>query len=668
MPVTVGQERVRIQQCSLHKRDTTISLPPDANIHSATSISSREESIGMDTSGTHTPPCPVQLNGAFERGIATVLSSPLRAALMLWLIVCAVLLVKDYGTLSLALGDTDDAMRLVQWRAFLDGAGWYDLHIERVQPPDGLPSHWSRLVDAGLLVLYRLFAFFFPHGTAETLMRAIWPLLWILPALLATIAMAVRVGGQVAGWGTLAIAAFAVQATIQFIPGRIDHHNVQIALALSALACALWSDARRTAAAGAGLLVGLSLTIGLEALPLIVATSAIVVLRAATDKQRISSTLVTFGLTLAGSAIAGLTLTQPPGQWWSHTACDAMAANLALPVAAAGIALAISSRPAMKGRNTIERLLMLGPAPLLAGLLFYILDPACIKGPFARVDPALFPIWLDNVKEIAGIGDFIRDGNFSTLLLYHSYPLIALAAGLLLTFLRPAIIRTDVFIYLLTAHALTVLLGLKAVRLMSYAIWLSLPVMGLVLAVLWQRLAVTILPRRILLGIGLSPLPVLMLSALLLSAGDGKAKATVSLATPGNPSSTASTDCRATTAIKPLATLPAGRMAAPIDMGPAILAISPHAVLAAPYHRLDRGIIDNHALFAGSPDNGLRIALRWKLDYVVVCPTGSGKGEKLDTLHAALAAGHPPFWLRPVSLEGATPLKVYRVTFRGSRN
>ena len=621
----------------------------------------------MDTSGTHPHPCPVKLNGGFERGIAAILSSPIRGAVALWLIVCVILLVKDYGSLSIALGDTDDAMRLVQWRAFLDGAGWYDLRIDRIQPPDGLLSHWSRLVDAGLLVLYRLFAVFLPHEAAETMMRAVWPLLWLLPSLLAIVAMAMRAGGRSAAWGTLAVAAFAVQATIQFIPGRIDHHNVQIALALGTLACALWSDTRRIAAAGAGLLAGLDLTIGLEALPLIVAASTIVVLRAVMNRQPESSPLTVFGLSLAGSTFAGLALTQPPGEWWSLTACDAMAVNMAIPVAAAGITLAALSGPAMGGEHAMKRLLRLAPVPVLTGALFYMLDPACLKGPFARVDPALFPIWLNQVKEIDSIGDFIRDGNFSTLVLYHSYPVIALIAGMVVARLRPTGVRPGAFILLLAAHALTVLLGLKAVRLMSYATWLSLPVMGVVVAMIWQRFSVTILPRRILVGIGLSPLPVLMLSALLLATGDNKAESALSLDTSGNTISVAPTDCRATATLAPLAKLPAGRMAAPIDMGPAILALSPHTVLAAPYHRLDRGIIDNHALLTGSPDDGLRIALRWKLDYVAVCPTGTGGKKKTDTLHAALAAGRPPFWLREIPLEGATPLKVYRVTFRGSR-
>ncbi len=625
----------------------------------------------MAPSGTHLSPCPVELNGGFERSIAAILSTPVRGAVALWLIVCAILLAKDYGTLSLTLGDTDDAMRLVQWRAFLDGAGWYDLHINRVQPPDGFLSHWSRLIDAGLLLLYRLFALVLPYGKAETLMRAIWPLLWLLPALLALIAMAMRAGGRMAAWGTLVVAAFAVQATIQFIPGRIDHHNVQIALALGMLACALWSDERRAAAACAGLLGGLDLAVGLEALPLIVTASAIVVLRAVTNRRSEDNTLATFGLALAGSVLVGLALSRPPSQWWAYTACDAMAINLAIPAAVAGIAMAILSGPAMARRTIAEKLLYLAPAPILAGLLFYVLDPACLNGPFARVDPALFPIWLDNVKEIESIGDFIRDGKLATLVLYHLYPVIVLLAGIIAAVARPVGIRLDIFMLLLVAHGLAVLLGLKAVRLMSYAIWLSLPITGILVAAIWRRFSVTLLPRRILFGIGLSPLPILLISALLLSFDNADAESAITGITPGNSSSAAPVDCRAIATIMPLAELPPGRMAAPIDMGPAILALSRHTVLAAPYHRLDRGIIDNHALFTGSPDEGLRIALRWKLDYVTVCPAASGRSRKSrakDTLYTALATDHPPFWLDPVPMKNKTPLKVYRVTFRGSRD
>ena len=48
---------------------------------------------------------------------------------------------------------TDDAMRLVEVRDFLAGQGWFDLTQYRLSPPDGVPMHWSRLIDLPLAAL-----------------------------------------------------------------------------------------------------------------------------------------------------------------------------------------------------------------------------------------------------------------------------------------------------------------------------------------------------------------------------------------------------------------------------------------------------------------------------------------------------------------------------------
>src|SRR5207248_897810 len=75
--------------------------------------------------------------------------------------------------------DTDDAMRLAQLRGWLGGQGWFDLHQARIQPPEGYDTHWSRLIDAGLAGLLFLFGQFTDSVSAERLMRAWWPLLWL---------------------------------------------------------------------------------------------------------------------------------------------------------------------------------------------------------------------------------------------------------------------------------------------------------------------------------------------------------------------------------------------------------------------------------------------------------------------------------------------------------
>src|SRR4029077_9642130 len=140
----------------------------------------------------------------------------------------------------------------------LAGGGWFDLHEFRLDPPTGYDTHWSRLIDAGLAGLYLAFRPFVAPDLAEQLMRAVWPLLWLLAAMAAVTALAWRIAGRNAALAALVVCAGALPAFQHFKPGRIDHHNVQIVLALAVIAAAAWSDHVRHAAALAGALTGLA--------------------------------------------------------------------------------------------------------------------------------------------------------------------------------------------------------------------------------------------------------------------------------------------------------------------------------------------------------------------------------------------------------------------------
>lgn len=51
-----------------------------------------------------------------------------------WLAATAQLIRMTWHDLPIKLFDTDDAMRLVEVRAFLAGQGWFDLHEARLAP------------------------------------------------------------------------------------------------------------------------------------------------------------------------------------------------------------------------------------------------------------------------------------------------------------------------------------------------------------------------------------------------------------------------------------------------------------------------------------------------------------------------------------------------------
>src|SRR5262249_22626064 len=82
-----------------------------------------------------------------------------------------------------------------------------------------------------------------------------------------------------------------------------------------------------------------------------------------------------------------------------------------------------------------------------------------------------------------------------------------------------------------------------------------------------------------------------------------------------------------------LARLPAGLVAGDIDFGPFLLALTPHRIVAAPYHRLSVGILAAHEIFASPPESAHRVLTGLGVTYVVMCgarPPGDLAGPQLE--------------------------------------
>src|SRR4029079_7926027 len=270
-----------------------------------------------------------------------LLRQPNFAALvtLVWLLVALALLLQFWAQTAETLLDTEDATRLAQLRGWLGGQGWFDLRQARMQPPEGYDTHWSRLIDAGLAGLLFLFGLFTDAVSAERLMRAWWPLLWLLPTIAGMAAIAWRVAGREAATVALLLALVGVPASQASMPGRIDHHNVQIALTMLTVAATVWSDRWRWGAVAAGLLTGAALTIGFEALPYLAACGAVFALRYVADRDN-AGDLVSYGRWLAVSSSAGFFATIGPQHWLRHS-CDSIAVNTLAAVICGGVMLSL---------------------------------------------------------------------------------------------------------------------------------------------------------------------------------------------------------------------------------------------------------------------------------------------------------------------------------------
>ena len=91
-------------------------------------------------------------------------------------------------------------------------------------------------------------------------------------------------------------------------------------------------------------------------------------------------------------------------------------------------------------------------------------------------------------------------------------------------------------------------------------------------------------------------------------------------------------------------------------------------MLAAPYHRNARGLLDSHALLAARDDaRAEELVRRRNVGAIVICRNATELGlhpeeEPLPLVHR-LVAGEPPPWLREIALPEESGYVLYEVMF-----
>jgi hypothetical protein len=557
-----------------------------------------------------------------------------RNAFAVCLLVAAVACIRPAIDMLQTLGDTDDAMRLVQARALADGRGWWDQFEPRIAPPEGLAVHWSRLVDAPIAAMLALFGAVFGQATGETITRALWPMLLFVPMGWALLKTTQQLAGSVATWIVAGAAPLSFMMFGQFEPGRLDHHNTQIVLMAGMMLAALNLERPRNAAL-MGAACAISLAIGFESLPVIVWAGGLIGVRFVLDERYARSALA-FASALAALA-AGAFVLQTSPSLWLRSGCDALQFNGVAGAVIAGLGFAAAAR--WSPNSPIWRGAGLTIAGALGVAVFFALHPSCLHGPYADIDPRIGPIWLDRVDEAR---------NFAVVM--QREPVVGVAMFLLpLATLGVCVFalikgrRDPGFVALTALLGLTVLVALIQSRGVSMATAAALPLAGAALAQLPGLQ--TIRPMTAGLALGLLVSPTLTLSGLRLV----------------TPASVKASDARASIdqgscfqfdAFEAMKTLPQGVVLADLDAGSHILAHTAHSAVAAPYHRAGGAIYDAMTVFYEPPEAAAGIVARDQADYVALCKKGIFAGEaEPGMLGHALAHGTPPPWLTPLDSE-----------------
>lgn len=576
--------------------------------------------------------------------------------LLIWA-VAALTLVVTFGTASLS---TDDAMRLVEVRDFLAGQSWFDLTQYRLNPPAGVVTHWSRLIDLPLAVLIKAGTAVLPVAVAERIAVAIWPTALLLAYFAGIVRLGRDLAGETAARIALIFAALMAPVLQHFRPGAIHHHNVQIVLVIWSLALFARTPVRPRNAAAAGFLCALSVAVGQEMVPAVAVLAVVIALHWVNRGEQVARATVAYTCTLAAGAIAlGVATIAPADYLVVH--CDAISAAQVGALALGGFGLAALA--AVPQLNSIGR--RLAAAGCLAALLACAIGlcaPQCLADPYAQLDPRLSSMWLSSVSEARDLASMMRDLP-NEIPAYFGIPLVAVVLGMSRCVAERGQRRWN-WIACTAVQMAFLLVSLWQLRGASGANALGAALVPAALLQMWPTAA----GRSSYFGMRRAALIAMVLinPVALLALGNGFAHAIGADAVTKQRviSSGSAGTCQRAGDYAPLARLPHGRVLGFIDSGPFILLQSDHAVFAAPYHRNQAGNIAMLDMFLSAPDEAKARMIAHGVDYVAFCPAAPERYNYAARVPGGLAAtlyrGDIPSFLERIPLQGMD-LAVYRV-------
>ncbi len=573
-------------------------------------------------------PAPAWLPTLLAAGLAVILT--------------AVWTVNDWAALRLLrLPDNDDMMRLAEIRDWIGGQSLNDLMQYRLGPPGGAPMHWSRLADAvpaGIVLM--LTPRLGTHAAELAAVVASPALLFFLYLLLAGRIADIVGGGRVTPVAII-LAALAFPTISLFIPGRIDHHALQIVL-LFALVAGLVRAPSGAVGAAMGVLAALSLAIGLEAAPELIAVMVALGWCWMGGERRENARAAGFGVGLLATTGFMLSFLHPDA--WPRAWCDGFTAastSATLALGAGWVALGVMGARLQSYRSRLIAAAAVGGAIALSASQTSLV---CIAGPYDALHPFLKQAWMANVAEARG------------LFFDQNSPGIVVAFGMLSAIGTVVAAIDAVRTRDRSRIALAMVLGISLVAAVAQ-VRVTYILAGMATVPIALRIAAldpaTQALRRLrwwALGAGM----VWYLVGSVIDTGLGQSE---------KAARRVYADCIRAKPFIAVGRQPTGTLMAPINDGAYFIGLTSHHVVAAPYHRNNAGNLASYRFFLATPERAETIARQWAVDYVAVCP-GDLRERNIERLRNGslidiLQRGGTPDWLVPIATGGS--LRAFRV-------
>lgn len=588
-----------------------------------------------------------------ERLLSELDTQWVRWTLLVWLGTMAWLIHARWGAIHwLALGDTDDNMRLMQVRAWLNGQGWYDLRNYRLNPPEGFNIHWSRIVDLPIAAIIVILKPFVGQAWAERWAIGIAPL---LPLSITMVAISLTLRRLVAplAWPLGMLFLFGCIATLQmYMPARIDHHGWQLACLAVTLAGLADPNGRRGGAV-VGLSSAVSLAIGLEMLPYCAMAGGLIGLRWVWDEAE-APRLSTYGLTLSGGCAVGYAAFASYDN--AALRCDALTPVWLSVTVVGGALFVLLARLELPQRW--QRLVggVVAGGIIAGGFAFAF--PQCLGRP-EGVSPQLYDLWLSHVREARPI--YLHP--WRTIIPLATVPAIGLIGAIVATWRARGSERFYGWVAVMLFIAFAGSMLFWQVR-TGPAAQLTAVIGGVALA--WILVPLVRNSRFMLVRVLGTTGAVLLCSGLFV----GPLIDRFNFDPPSKRSKMvrrASASCTTIPSMAPLNNLPAQVVFTHVDLGPRLITLTHHDAIAGPYHRNGQSIIDVHLAFSGTAEGFRAIAKKHHATLLLICPnmaeTTIYRARSPGGFYAQIVTGHVPDWLEPVDLPENSPFRLWRIRY-----
>ena len=369
----------------------------------------------------------------------------------------------DNGPLTGHIVGFDDQVRMTQVLQWVNGAGWYDRMITRVNAPEGFQSIWARIVDIPIAAAVVVCQQFMDQRSAALMASIVVPMIELLLMFWATTYLARPIGGKKEARLVVLFLMFTtvlnhkMYTLAGFHMGEAGHHAwyciLNVLMFGAAIRIVLGVPGRAPKLMLA-LSVALLLAVGIEGFPMIAGTVAILSLLSWYFRNHLlaqrGTEAVGYGALLS---LLLLPMHVPPTQWLDPSFSQpSIIGPIMLSVAA--VFLLFQS---FIVQNVRHRFVSAVSIVLMAGLFAYGLTlafPEILAGPTAGLSPnerqmaanehpEIWTMWrvaIDTIDYIGfamptlialgfGIAAMCREGNTRRRMMYGAYTGFALVPG-----------------------------------------------------------------------------------------------------------------------------------------------------------------------------------------------------------------------------------------------